>query len=61
MSRKGSVLLTAAVLALALCAAGAVPGQAKVALKGEDCVKCHEQQTGDIEKGGGKHQSEIGC
>ena len=48
------------VLALALCAAGAVPGQA-VALKGDDCAKCHEQQPKDIEAAGGKHKTEISC
>jgi hypothetical protein len=61
MARRGSVFLTAAVLALVLCAAGTLPGQAKVALMNEDCSKCHAQQPADIEKGGGRHQSDIGC
>ena len=61
MARKGNVFLMASVFALALCAAGAVPGQAKVPLKGEDCAKCHEQQPADIEAGGGKHKTEISC
>jgi predicted CXXCH cytochrome family protein len=61
MARKGNVFLMASFFALALCAAGAVPGQAKVALKAEDCVKCHAQQPADIAAGGGKHKTEISC
>jgi len=61
MARKGNVFLMASVFALALCAAGAVPGQAAVSLKGEDCAKCHEKQPADIAAGGGKHKTEISC
>ncbi len=61
MARKGTVVLMASVFAFALCAAGAVPGQAKVELTSEDCAKCHETQPADVEAGGGKHKTEISC
>ncbi len=61
MASKGRIFLTAALFAAAFGLAGAIPGQAKVDLKGEDCAKCHDQQPADIEAGGGAHKTEIGC
>lgn len=61
MARKGSVFLMASVLALVSGFAGAVPVRAAVALKAEDCAKCHQQQPKDIEAAGGAHKTDIGC
>jgi hypothetical protein len=61
MEGKSSVFLMASVLGLAMLAAVAAPVQANADLKAEDCAKCHAQQPADIEAGGGKHKTEIGC
>lgn len=61
MARSKRISLVVTALALALCAGGAAPAAAKVALQDGDCVKCHERQPADVEAGGGKHKSDIGC
>jgi len=49
MARKGSVFLTASVLALALCAAGAVPAR-QGRSEGRGLRKCHAQQPATSRK-----------
>ncbi|HEY5998884.1 MAG TPA: cytochrome c3 family protein [bacterium] len=61
MARRVTGFLAAAFLALALGAGSASAEAAKATLQNGDCVKCHAQQPADIDAGGGKHKTEVGC